>query len=133
MNIFRVFLLVFFIGVNTSQIVSQEVEQVVQLITVDELAMHMENSSELLLLDVRTKEEFEEGHLPGAQNMDFLSDEFLIQVEQLPKDQAVFIYCRSGNRSAKAANLMHEAGFRQIYDLEGGYLKWEKEKLNKQP
>lgn len=131
MIVFRVFVLGALIGLSTTQMVSQEIQQEAQLITVDEIARQMQDSSQMLLLDVRTKEEFEEGHLSGALNMDFLSEGFRLQVEQLPKDQPVFIYCRSGNRSAKAANLLREAGFQQIYDLKGGYLEWEKEKLRK--
>lgn len=131
MIVFRVFVLGALIGLGTSQMLSQEIQQEAQLITVDELARQMEESSQLLLLDVRTEEEFEEGHLSGALNMDFLSEGFRLQVEQLPKDQPVFIYCRSGNRSAKAASLLREAGFQQIYDLKGGYLEWEKEKPRK--
>jgi len=133
MNLFRIFILGAIILLSSSEMISQEIEHEANLITVEELARHLEDSSELLLLDVRTKEEYEEGHLPGARNMDFLSEDFLMQVEQLPKDQAIYIYCRSGNRSAKAADLMRKAGFRQLYDMEGGYLKWEEEKHNKQP
>lgn len=133
MNVFRIYILGALIILSTSDMISQEKEHEAHLISVEELARHVEDSSELLLLDVRTKEEYEEGHLPGARNMDFLSEDFLLQVEQLPKDQAIYIYCRSGNRSAKAADLMRKAGFRQLYDLEGGYLKWEEEKLKKQP
>src|SRR5690554_5027696 len=133
MNVFRIFILGALIILSTSDMISQEKEHEAHLISVEELARHVEDSSELLLLDVRTKEEYEEGHLPGARNMDFLSEDFLLQVEQLPKDQAIYIYCRSGNRSAKAADLMRKAGFRQLYDMEGGYLKWEEEKHKKQP
>lgn len=133
MNVFRIYILGALIILSISDMISQEKEHEAHLISVEELARHVEDSPELLLLDVRTKEEYEEGHLPGARNMDFLSEDFLLQVEQLPKDQAIYIYCRSGNRSAKAADLMRKAGFRQLYDLEGGYLKWEEEKLKKQP
>lgn len=133
MKVFRIFLLGALVVLSPLEMIAQKVAREAQVITVEELIRHVEDSSGFLLLDVRTKEEYEEGHIPGAKNIDFLSDDFLIQVEQLPKDQSVYIYCRSGNRSARAADLMRKAGFRQLYDLQGGYLKWEEEKLKKQP
>lgn len=133
MKVFRIFILGALVVLSPLEMIAQKVAREAQLITVEELVQNMEDSSGLLLLDVRTKEEYEEGHIPGAKNIDFLSDDFLIQVEQLPKDQSVYIYCRSGNRSARAADLMRKVGFRQLYDLQGGYLKWEEEKQKKQP
>ena len=77
------------------------------------------------LIDVRTTEEYESGHLDKAQNIDFLNEElFIKEIEKFDKSQPIYIYCRSGNRSGKAATLMQELGFQNIYDLEGGYLNW---------
>ena len=77
------------------------------------------------LIDVRTSEEYESGHLDKAQNIDFLNEElFITEIEKFDKSQPIYIYCRSGNRSGKAATLMQELGFQNIYDLEGGYLNW---------
>lgn len=77
------------------------------------------------LIDVRTFEEYESGHLDKAQNIDFLNEElFITEIEKFDKSQPIYIYCRSGNRSGKAATLMQELGFQTIYDLEGGYLNW---------
>ncbi|MEZ7495423.1 rhodanese-like domain-containing protein [Leeuwenhoekiella aequorea] len=77
------------------------------------------------LIDVRTSEEYESGHLDKAQNIDFLNEElFITEIEKFDKSQPIYIYCRSGNRSGKAATLMQELGFQTIYDLEGGYLNW---------
>ena len=77
------------------------------------------------LIDVRTSEEYESGHLDKAQNIDFLNEElFMTEIEKFDKSQPIYIYCRSGNRSGKAATLMQELGFQTIYDLEGGYLNW---------
>ena len=77
------------------------------------------------LIDVRTFEEYESGHLDKAQNIDFLNEElFITEIEKFDKSQPIYIYCRSGNRSGKAATLMQKLGFQTIYDLEGGYLNW---------
>lgn len=78
------------------------------------------------LVDVRTPEEFERGHLEKALNIDFLDSAlFEKQMQQLDKSQPVFIYCRSGARSGKAAAKMIQMGFSLIYDLEGGYMKFK--------
>jgi len=80
------------------------------------------------LLDVRTPKEYEDGHIEGAVNIDYFDENFLSQAEQrFNKDQPVMLYCRSGNRSAKATAIMKEAGFKEIYDLKGGYMQWPKE------
>ena len=79
-----------------------------------------------LLLDVRTDNEFAQGHLRGAQQIDFYRDDFAHALEKLDKDQPVFIYCRSGNRSGKAAKQMKAMGFSAVYNLEGGIGAWSK-------
>lgn len=80
---------------------------------------------EVQLIDVRTPEEFAEGHLEGAVNIDFLSEDFLEKVSKLNKRKPVMLYCRSGNRSGKATIQLHDEGFRNITDLKGGYQAWE--------
>ena len=77
------------------------------------------------LVDVRRPEEFEAGKIGDAQNINVLEPEtFLEEINKLNKEQPVYIYCRSGNRSNKAALLMLAEGFTKVYDLEGGYLNW---------
>ena len=84
-------------------------------------------SEEVQLIDVRTPEEFEAGHIRGAENIDFLGDDFLTAFNKLDKERPIYIYCRSGNRSAKAAAKLSEIGFKEIIDLKGGYKAWPKE------
>jgi rhodanese-related sulfurtransferase len=81
-----------------------------------------------VVLDVRTKVEYESGHLPGALNIDITSDLFAQTVSSLEKDLPYFIYCRSGNRSSQAVSFMKKIGFKEVYDLEGGLMNNE-EKL----
>ena len=84
----------------------------------------LQGSSEknVLLIDVRTKTEFKQGHLKGAKQVDFLQPEkfesFFKKIDTL---QPVYLYCRSGNRSQKAAKYLESIGFKEIYDLKGGY------------
>ena len=86
-------------------------------------------SKQVVLIDVRRPEEFEVGKIEDAQNINVLAPEsFNTEIEKLDKSKPVYIYCRSGNRSGKAAQIMQDSGFTKIYDLEGGYLNWTAEK-----
>ena len=76
-------------------------------------------------IDVRTPEEFEAGSIEGAENIDFLADDFLKNMEKFDKEEPVYLYCRSGNRSAKASAKLSEMGFKKIIDLKGGYKAWK--------
>lgn len=77
------------------------------------------------LIDVRTAEEFDLGHIINAQNIDINSNSFDADIELLDKEKPVVLYCKSGNRSAKCAKKMKEAGFKKIYDLKEGFSKWK--------
>ncbi len=88
-----------------------------------ETAMSLEG---MQLVDVRTADEFSEGYIEGAVNYDYLSDEIPSLISSLDKSKPVLVYCRSGKRSASSAELLLEAGFSQVYDLEGGFLAWQK-------
>lgn len=79
------------------------------------------------VLDVRTSDEYQEGHIPGAINIDVQSDDFTQKAEQLDKATPVYIYCRSGKRSQRAGTILQNLGFTKIYDLEGGILSWQSE------
>lgn len=78
----------------------------------------------LVLLDVRTADEYDDGHLTGAINVDFYADDFEAQLAQLDRSVPYILYCRSGNRSGQTAPLMRELGFQQVYEVEGGILAW---------
>ena len=76
------------------------------------------------LVDVRTPEEFAEGHLEGAVLINFKKRTFPDYINAIDKDKPVAIYCRSANRSGKAALIMQSLGFKEVYDLDGGYKAW---------
>lgn len=79
------------------------------------------------ILDVRTPAEYAEGHLPGAKLIDVSSSDFMvIALKTLPQNKPVAVYCRSGRRSANAARMLTEAGWR-VANLKGGYLAWTAE------
>jgi len=76
-----------------------------------------------LVIDVRTPEEFSEGHIPGAVNIDVKSDDFVNQIKKLTKHKTLALYCRSGHRSKIAASKIAGLGF-VIYDLDNGFKDW---------
>ncbi len=82
----------------------------------------------LQLVDVRTPEEYAGGTIGNAVNIDYLSGDFASKIQTLDKNQPVYIFCRSGNRSGQAAKVMQQLGFKEIYDLRGGYLAWSAQK-----
>ena len=76
------------------------------------------------ILDVRTPEEFAEGYIEGAQFMDFYREDFKIEIESMDKEFTYAVYCRSGKRSGKAIEIMQEAGFHNLFNLDGGIIDW---------
>ena len=77
------------------------------------------------LVDVRTPREYDQGHIPGAINIDFYSRKFTSEFNELAKDKAVYVYCRSGKRSSYSAKKIAALGFTKIYDLQGGILNYK--------
>ena len=76
------------------------------------------------IIDVRTPEEFAEGHLPGAELIDISASDFVSRISALDRSATYFVYCRSANRSGQATALMADLGFESIYELEGGTIAW---------
>ncbi|MFV5689033.1 thioredoxin domain-containing protein [Flavobacterium sp. ZT3R25] len=83
------------------------------------------------ILDVRTPEEFASDHIDNAKNINWLSNDFVTNAEKFDKSKPVFVYCKSGGRSQKAAEKLSELGFTSIYQLDGGILKWDAAGLSK--
>lgn len=84
-----------------------------------------EQNDEAQLLDVRTDQEYAEGHIAGAVNIDIFAADFDQQVQKLDKSKPVYVYCRSGRRSANAMARMRDAGFTEIHNLQGGIMAWQ--------
>lgn len=77
-----------------------------------------------IILDVRTPQEFRQGHIEGAVLLDFYAPDFRMRFEQLDRKAPILMYCRSGNRSSHVLKLADELGFKSLYDLRGGILAW---------
>ncbi len=80
-----------------------------------------------ILIDVRTPEEVAEGKIEGAQEIDFMAPDFKAQLEALDKSKDYVMYCRSGGRSGKAAELMLELGFTRVTNITGGFMEYTQE------
>jgi rhodanese-related sulfurtransferase len=102
----------------------QKKEQTISQISADSLQV-MLNKEHGVLLDVRTPEEFAEGHISGAININYNDEKFSAALDTLDKNKPYEVYCRSGKRSGASATMMSEKGFKKVYNLEGGILKWQ--------
>jgi thioredoxin 1 len=77
-----------------------------------------------VLLDIRTPEEVSKGFLKNASFINFYDENFLQKASWVKKNQPIYVYCHAGGRSSKAAEMLIELGFREVYNLVGGYSKW---------
>tara|TARA_R110000751_G_scaffold240617_5_gene341219 strand:- start:1302 stop:1661 length:360 start_codon:yes stop_codon:yes gene_type:complete len=105
-------------GVNTLQ------SNAIKVLSLTEFKEHTENKK-VQLIDVRTPDEFNSGHIKDAKNIDFFSGKFNVEFNKLDKEQPVYVYCRSGSRSRKTASKLEAIGFTEIYDLNGGFLNYK--------
>jgi rhodanese-related sulfurtransferase len=96
----------------------------IKTISASEFADKIAKEKKPLLIDVRTGSEFKAGYIPGAQNIDIYSSDFVDKITKLDKSKAVYIYCLSGGRSKSAASLLSKQGFTEIFNLAGGISSW---------
>lgn len=92
-------------------------------ITAEEAKAIMDSETEYLILDVRTQAEYDEGHIPGAVLIPNTEIEARAEAELPDKDQMLLVYCRSGNRSKKAVDILVKLGYTNIREF-GGILDW---------
>jgi thioredoxin 1 len=94
------------------------------LLTPVEFAEKIKMINSAVIIDVRTPEEYSNGHLQNAKNIDWNGSDFEKRISQLDISKPVFVYCLSGGRSSSAAEKMRTIGFSKVYELKGGILKW---------
>lgn len=100
-------------------------------LSTEEFAKKIEESkgkADVVLLDVRTPQEFGEGHLEKAIMLDFRAPDFAAKLDKLDKAKTYLVYCRSGNRSGQTIELMKKSGFSRIFNMVGGLNRWREEK-----
>lgn len=93
-------------------------------LTATEFAEKIKELPSAPIVDVRTPDEFSKGHLQNAFNYNWNGNDFQKQISKLNKSKPVFVYCLSGGRSSSAANQMRSNGFKQVYELSEGIMKW---------
>lgn len=98
----------------------------VQELSPSDAAKAMSESPGLIILDVRTPNEFSQGRIKGAVNIDFYAKDFTEQLDKLDKDEPYLVYCRSGRRSGVTTEAMVKLGFTDIRHLIGGIQAWNK-------
>lgn len=91
------------------------------------LILEHRSDPDFIVLDVRTPEEFAQGHLleKTPMNLNFYAPDFRERLTRLDREKTYLVYCRTGHRSGEAVNFMKELGFRRVYDLQGGIVAWQ--------
>lgn len=90
----------------------------------------MQSSPESVLIDVRSADEYNDGALLNAININYNDDQFQSKIKKLDVNKTYFVYCLSGGRSASAVSYMRDNGFKNVYELKGGIMAWKKANLN---
>ncbi len=85
------------------------------------------DNQNFIIIDVRTPQEFANEHIENAVNLDYYSEEFQNELNELDKEETYLIYCHSGNRSGKALGIMKELAFSEVYNMLGGIIQWKAE------
>jgi len=111
---------------KTANSSTNQIQQgVIYLLTPNEFK---EKSKEYKVVDIRTPYEFKQGYIKGAININYYNRNFIDNFINFDKDQPIFLYCRSGNRTSSAAKKLTRLGFQKVYDLKGGIINWAKNK-----
>ena len=124
-----VLIVIFFSSCKESPKQITDIKGDIELISPQQVYDAIYKDPSIQLVDVRTPEEYKGNHLKGAQNICVTSDDLKEKVKILDKNKPVYVYCYKGGRSAQAALELKELGFTKIYDMDGGILLWEENKL----
>ena len=93
------------------------------------LIQNLKGNLSFIILDVRTPEEYQQGHIEGAINLNYYDSNFKKQLSELSKSKIYLVYCYSGARSSKVVDMMKRLKFTSVYNLYGGIMNWEKYKF----
>jgi rhodanese-related sulfurtransferase len=117
----RLFLLSMVLGV-----VSFANAQTVKTVAAAEFEKKAAAMKDKIILDVRTAEEYKDGHLVGSIQIDYYGSDFKNEVSKLDKSKPVFVYCKGGGRSSSSCAILKDLGFKEVYNLQGGITDWKK-------
>lgn len=102
--------------------------QIIEDINVDEAYILIQNNTEnqnFIILDIRTTEEYENEHIQNSIMIDFYSETFENELDELDKNKTYLIYCRTGRRTGLTLDIMKELGFIEVYNMAGGITQWK--------
>ena len=117
----RLFLLLMVLG-----IVSFANAQTVKTLAAADFEKKTAAMKDKIILDVRTAEEYKDGHLVGSMLIDYYGSDFKNEVSKLDKSKPVFVYCKGGGRSSSSCEILKDLGFKEVYNLQGGITDWKK-------
>lgn len=118
-----------FISCNSDES-SQNEGKIIKHLDAKEFHDKLSETKDHQLVDVRSPEEFNSGHIDNAENIDINSPDFEKEIQNLDKKRPVFLYCRSGGRSSTASNILKKLGFEIVYDMKGGITAWNSNGLS---
>ena len=132
MRIFRIIIILLFAlsstnawsEIRSKQEISSEAKSKAPHITSQQLSEYLSNDEEFILLDIRTEDEYQAGHIQGAQWFPRGKLEYYVQDLIKDPESRVVLYCRTGGRSALATLTMHDMGYINVVDLNGGFKEW---------
>lgn len=128
---FAIVLLLFIVGCNNSQKTPKETKgETIEVVAPEAMYEVLKDNPNAQLIDVRTAEEHSVSHLKNSQNICVTDDDFKEKAMSLNKNEPVYVYCKKGGRSARAAKVLKDLGFTKIYDLQGGITAWDEQKLD---
>lgn len=118
--------LVFLFSCNKNTKQNSETNTANTTISVTEFSKKIKEDKNVVILDVRTPKEYEEEHLPNAILENMQEDSFNENIAKMDKNKTYLLYCKVGGRSSKALEMMKNAGFKQVFHLDGGIVDWKK-------
>jgi rhodanese-related sulfurtransferase len=108
-------------------LVATQVEaQQAKMLAATDFDKKMNTTKDKTVLDVRTRDEYNQGHLANAVLLDYYASDFKNSVSKLDKSKPVFVYCKGGGRSGSSCEILKDLGFKEVYDLQGGIIDWKK-------
>lgn len=116
----NIYLLLFFLLISVVTFAQQNTKNMIVSVEKKEEILKQIKKKKAYLIDVRTPEEYKSGHLKNATNINYQGADFKTQISKLRKNKTVYLYCRSGNRSGKAADTLKLLGFNK-YENIGGF------------
>ena len=123
--IMRVFFLIFISAFFSCSTSLNDTYQSIDIVELKEVI----NYQDIIILDVRTAHETSKGYIPDATFIDYYDDKFVEKINLIDRKKSIYVYCKIGGRSKKVAENLHGMGFSEVYNLEGGFIKWKNSNL----